>query len=78
MRRAIVGFGRFWYDFVVGDDWRIAAGVVVLVVIAAVAVSRGDVSATGLAIAVAVLTTLLTAVGTTLAGLRLHRGRRSG
>jgi hypothetical protein len=22
-------FGRFWYDFVVGDDWRIAAGVVV-------------------------------------------------
>jgi hypothetical protein len=78
MRRAIVGFGRFWYDFVVGDDWRIAAGVVVLVAIAAVAVSRGDVSTTGLAIAVAVLTTLLTAVGTTLAGLRLQRGRRSG
>jgi hypothetical protein len=22
-------FGRFWYDFVIGDDWRIAAGVVV-------------------------------------------------
>ena len=21
-------FGRFWYDFVVGDDWRIALGVV--------------------------------------------------
>jgi hypothetical protein len=21
--------GRFWYDFVVGDDWRVAAGVVV-------------------------------------------------
>jgi curli biogenesis system outer membrane secretion channel CsgG len=21
------GFCRFWYDFVVGDDWRIAAGV---------------------------------------------------
>jgi hypothetical protein len=20
-------FGRFWYDFVVGDDWTIAAGV---------------------------------------------------
>jgi hypothetical protein len=20
----IVGFGRFWYDFIVGDDWRIA------------------------------------------------------
>jgi hypothetical protein len=21
-------FGRFWYDFVVGDDWRVAAIVV--------------------------------------------------
>ena len=21
-------FGNFWYDFIVGDDWRIAAGVV--------------------------------------------------
>ena len=20
------GFGRFWWDFVVGDDWRLAAG----------------------------------------------------
>ena len=22
------GFGAFWYDFVVGDDWLVAAGVV--------------------------------------------------
>ncbi len=22
------GFGAFWWDFIVGDDWRIAAGVV--------------------------------------------------
>jgi hypothetical protein len=22
-------FARFWWDFVVGDDWRVAAGVVV-------------------------------------------------
>jgi hypothetical protein len=22
-------FGTFWYDFVVGDDWRVAVGVVV-------------------------------------------------
>jgi hypothetical protein len=21
-------FGAFWYDFIVGDDWRVAAGVV--------------------------------------------------
>ena len=25
--RYIVAFGRFWWDFVVGDDWRVAAGV---------------------------------------------------
>jgi hypothetical protein len=27
--RGIRGFGRFWYDFVVGDDWRVAAGAAV-------------------------------------------------
>ena len=26
--RWVKGFGRFWFDFVVGEDWRIAAGVV--------------------------------------------------
>jgi hypothetical protein len=31
-------FGRFWYNFVVGDDWRIAAGVVAgLAIVAALA-----------------------------------------
>jgi hypothetical protein len=25
----VKAFGAFWYDFVVGDDWRIAVGVVV-------------------------------------------------
>jgi hypothetical protein len=26
--RRIRAFGAFWYDFIVGDDWRIAVGVV--------------------------------------------------
>lgn len=26
--RYIIAFGRFWYDFIVGDDWRIAVGIV--------------------------------------------------
>lgn len=30
-------FGLFWYDFVIGDDWQIAAGVVLLLVITALA-----------------------------------------
>jgi hypothetical protein len=25
---ALRGFGAFWWDFIVGDDWRIAAGVI--------------------------------------------------
>jgi hypothetical protein len=30
MLRALRGFAAFWYDFIVGDDWRIAAGVALL------------------------------------------------
>jgi hypothetical protein len=26
--RRLRGFAAFWYDFVVGDDWRVAVGVV--------------------------------------------------
>ncbi len=26
--RALKSFGRFWYDFVIGDDWHVAAIVV--------------------------------------------------
>ena len=22
---AVVGFARFWYDFIIGDDWIVAA-----------------------------------------------------
>jgi hypothetical protein len=25
----LVSFARFWWDFIVGDDWRVAAGLVV-------------------------------------------------
>jgi hypothetical protein len=30
------GFLRFWYDFLVGDDWKIAASVLTALVIGAV------------------------------------------
>ncbi len=32
-------FGLFWYDFVVGDDWRIAVGLVAALGLTAVLVS---------------------------------------
>ncbi|MHB8464288.1 MAG: hypothetical protein ACYDH6_00670 [Acidimicrobiales bacterium] len=24
-------FGKFWYDFIIGDDWRVALGVTVAI-----------------------------------------------
>ena len=27
MTRAVLGFLRFWYGFVIGDDWTVAAAV---------------------------------------------------
>ena len=34
-------FLRFWYEFIVGDDWRIAAGVVGMLAVGALVVSAG-------------------------------------
>ncbi|MCU1454993.1 MAG: hypothetical protein JWN46_3139 [Acidimicrobiales bacterium] len=28
--RHLKTFGTFWYDFIVGDDWRLAAGIVIV------------------------------------------------
>jgi len=36
---ALRGFGRFWYDFVVGDDWRLAIAAGAALGLAALAVS---------------------------------------
>ncbi|HEV7526631.1 MAG TPA: hypothetical protein VGP92_16810 [Acidimicrobiia bacterium] len=39
--RWIVNFGRFWYDFIVGDDWTIAVGVVIAVAATAAVAHAG-------------------------------------
>ena len=44
MKSRLKSFGAFWYDFVVGDDWRIAAGVVVALLVT-YAVSRSGLPA---------------------------------
>lgn len=31
----LTGFVRFWYDFIIGDDWMIAAAVAITLVILA-------------------------------------------
>ena len=33
-------FGRFWWDFIVGDDWRVAAGLVVALGLTALLVNQ--------------------------------------
>jgi hypothetical protein len=38
-------FGAFWYDFVVGDDWRIAAGAVLGLAVTAALVHLAHVAA---------------------------------
>ncbi len=39
--RALRRFARFWYDFIVGDDWRIAIGVIVALGATAALAHRG-------------------------------------
>ena len=42
--RYLTGFFAFWYDFIVGDDWLVAAGVVISLAITALLV-RGGINA---------------------------------
>ena len=51
--RFIRGFGRFWWDFVVGDEWRIAAGVVAVLAAGAVAVAAEWFTGSAIVVAVA-------------------------
>ena len=50
------GFGRFWWDFVVGDEWRFALIVAVATALGAVAAVdgriRGEIIACGVALGV--------------------------
>lgn len=40
----VTAFGRFLWDFVVGDDWRIAAGVAISLGVAALVAGAGAVA----------------------------------
>jgi hypothetical protein len=39
--RYLRAFGRFWWDFVVGDDWRVAAGIAVALGLTKLLTSQG-------------------------------------
>ena len=42
--RFVRGFVRFWWDFIIGDDWRIALGVTIVLAAGAVLVATDAVS----------------------------------
>ena len=46
----IVAFGRFWWDFIVGDDWKIAAGVAVVLTAGGLLVAYSGLSDTAIAL----------------------------
>jgi hypothetical protein len=65
--RYVRSFGAFWWDFIVGDDWRVAAGVVLALGLTAALTDHGWSVWWLLPLAVAVLL-----------GRSLQRATRSG
>ena len=61
-------FGLFWWDFIVGDDWRVAAGLAVALA-ATWALAHNDISAWWL---------LPVAVAALLVGSVRHESQSSG
>ena len=53
--RYVFAFGRFWWNFIVGDDWRVAAGLVVAFVLTWVLAHHGVAAWWLLPLAVALL-----------------------
>ena len=56
--RYVKAFGRFWWDFIVGDDWRVAAAVVVSIALTAALTAAGVAAWWLLPLAVVLLTGL--------------------
>jgi hypothetical protein len=65
--RYVVAFARFWYDFVIGEDWTIAVAVVAAVVCTDLLVRAGHNAWYFLPVAVG--------TGLTLSVLRAEEGR---
>jgi hypothetical protein len=72
--RFVKGFGRFWWDFIVGDDWRIAAGVVVVLTAGALLVANTS-APDGVVAAVVAVGIVAVAIGSIAASALRARGR---
>ena len=62
----LLTFLRFWWDFVVGDDWLVAAGIVIALALTALLAHHG-----------AEAWWLMPIAALLLLGLSLHRATRS-
>lgn len=47
--RFVRGFGQFWWDFIVGDDWKIAATIAAVLGIGAIVAAAAPTDASWLA-----------------------------
>jgi hypothetical protein len=72
--RFVRGFGRFWYDFVVGDDPKIAVGVASVLVLGAVLVGVLDQTGEGIVVGLAALLVGAFTVAVTVDVSRSRRG----
>jgi hypothetical protein len=72
--RLVAGFARFWWDFIVGDDWRIAAGVLLVLGVGALLVSAGRAS-DPLVATLTAIGIMVVAIGSIVAAA-LRAGRR--
>ena len=72
--RFATAFLRFWWDFVIGEDWRIAAGVVAVLGAGALLVAATD-APDGLVAVLTALGIVLVAIGS-IAASALRAGRR--
>ncbi|HEU5007071.1 MAG TPA: hypothetical protein VFT67_08875 [Jatrophihabitantaceae bacterium] len=60
--KLLKSFGQFWYDFVIGDDWKIAVAVVTALAVVAGVMKAGVFGDHGLAVLGGVLVMVLFAV----------------
>lgn len=72
--RFLKSFGRFWYEFIIGDDWKVAAAVVLALLALFGAVAGGIAGDHGLTVLGGALIVLFFTVGF-LIDVRSH-GRR--
>lgn len=56
--KAVKAFGQFWYEFLIGDDWKIAAAVAVALMVSGVLVVHRTFGDGALAVIGAVLVAL--------------------